>query len=118
VLQGLTLTLRPGERLGLLGRNGAGKSTLIRLLAGNRRPAAAFRREGKGLKIGYFAQHQLEQLRPDESPLWHMVTSTRARASRTSQLSRRLQLPRRDGDVPTTSAPSPAARSRAWRWPC
>jgi ATP-binding cassette subfamily F protein 3 len=73
VLRGLTLTLRPGERLGLLGRNGAGKSTLIRLLAGEAPPLAGIRREGKGLKIGYFAQHQLEQLRPDESPLWHMV---------------------------------------------
>jgi ATP-binding cassette subfamily F protein 3 len=72
VLRGLTLTLRPGERLGLLGRNGAGKSTLIRLLAGESAPLAGVRREGKGLKIGYFAQHQLEQLRPDESPLWHM----------------------------------------------
>ena len=72
VLRGLTLTLRPGERLGLLGRNGAGKSTLIRLLAGEAAPLAGIRREGKGLKIGYFAQHQLEQLRPDESPLWHM----------------------------------------------
>ncbi len=73
VLRGLTLTLRPGERLGLLGRNGAGKSTLIRLLAGEAAPLAGIRREGKGLKIGYFAQHQLEQLRPDESPLWHMA---------------------------------------------
>jgi len=72
VLRGLTLTLRPGERLGLLGRNGAGKSTLIRLLAGAALPLSGIRREGKGLKIGYFAQHQLEQLRPDESPLWHM----------------------------------------------
>ncbi len=72
VLRGLTLTLRPGERLGLLGRNGAGKSTLIRLLAGTAAPLSGVRREGKGLKIGYFAQHQLEQLRPDESPLWHM----------------------------------------------
>ncbi len=72
VLRGLTLTLRPGERLGLLGRNGAGKSTLIRLLAGESAPLSGIRREGKGLAIGYFAQHQLEQLRPDESPLWHL----------------------------------------------
>jgi ATP-binding cassette subfamily F protein 3 len=72
VLRGLTLTLRPGDRLGLLGRNGAGKSTLIRLLADEAPPLMGVRREGKGLKIGYFAQHQLEQLRPDESPLWHM----------------------------------------------
>ncbi len=72
ILSGLNLTLRRGERLGLLGRNGAGKSTLIRLLAGQAAPLGGARREGKGLKIGYFAQHQLEQLRPDESPLWHM----------------------------------------------
>jgi ATP-binding cassette subfamily F protein 3 len=73
VLSGLTLTLRPGERLGLLGRNGAGKSTLIRLLAGEAAPLAGMRREGKGLAIGYFAQHQLEQLRPAESPLEHLI---------------------------------------------
>jgi ATP-binding cassette subfamily F protein 3 len=73
ILSDLNLTLRRGERLGLLGRNGAGKSTLIRLLAGQAEPLCGHRREGKGLKIGYFAQHQLEQLRPDESPLWHMI---------------------------------------------
>jgi ATP-binding cassette subfamily F protein 3 len=72
VLERLQLALRPGARLGLLGPNGAGKSTLIRLLAGELAPLAGKRMEGKGLAIGYFAQHQLEQLRPDESPLWHL----------------------------------------------
>ncbi|WP_137718527.1 ATP-binding cassette domain-containing protein [Methylobacillus flagellatus] len=72
VLQQLMLTMRPGERLGLLGRNGAGKSTLIKLLAGELPMLAGKRTEGKELRIGYFAQHQLEQLRPDESPLQHM----------------------------------------------
>ncbi|AUM01294.1 ATP-binding cassette domain-containing protein [Pseudothauera hydrothermalis] len=73
ILSGLGLTLRPGERIGLLGRNGAGKSTLIKLLAGQLALAAGRRCEGKGLAIGYFAQHQLETLRPDESPLQHMM---------------------------------------------
>ncbi len=73
VLSGLQLTLRPGERVALLGRNGAGKSTLVKLLAGELKPLAGVRRAGKGLAIGYFAQHQLEHLRPDESPLQHMV---------------------------------------------
>ncbi|TSA49444.1 MAG: ATP-binding cassette domain-containing protein [Nitrosomonadales bacterium] len=73
VLAKLEVTLRPGERLGLLGRNGAGKSTLIKLLAGELPLIAGKRVEGKDLKIGYFAQHQLEQLRPDESPLQHMM---------------------------------------------
>jgi ATP-binding cassette subfamily F protein 3 len=73
VLERLALTLRPGSRVGLLGRNGAGKSTLVKLLAGELPPLAGERREGRNLAVGYFAQHQLEQLRPDESPLWHLA---------------------------------------------
>jgi ATP-binding cassette subfamily F protein 3 len=73
ILQRLSLTLRPGGRVGLLGRNGAGKSTLVRLLAGELAPQGGARREGRNLLIGYFAQHQLEQLRADESPLQHLM---------------------------------------------
>ncbi len=72
ILSKIELALRPGERLGLLGRNGAGKSTLIKLLASELAMKSGKRVEGKDLKIGYFAQHQLEQLRLDESPLEHM----------------------------------------------
>jgi ATP-binding cassette, subfamily F, member 3 len=72
ILSKIELALRPGERLGLLGRNGAGKSTLIKLLASELAIKSGKRVEGKDLKIGYFAQHQLEQLRLDESPLDHM----------------------------------------------
>ena len=73
VLEGVKMTLRPGMRIGLLGPNGAGKSTLVRLLAGETAPLAGTRIEGKGLEVGYFAQHQLEQLRTDESPLAHFI---------------------------------------------
>ncbi|HUY04645.1 MAG TPA: ATP-binding cassette domain-containing protein [Rhodocyclaceae bacterium] len=73
ILSEVKLTLRPGQRLALLGRNGAGKSTLVKLLAGAIAPMSGDRVEGKGLTIGYFAQHQLEQLRPDESPIQHLV---------------------------------------------
>ena len=73
ILSEVALTIRPRERLGLLGRNGAGKSTLIKLLAAELKQISGKRIEGKDLKIGYFAQHQLEQLRAEESPLQHMV---------------------------------------------
>ena len=73
ILQNISLTLRPGCRIGLLGRNGAGKSTLIKLLANAIPQQGGERKEAKALNIGYFAQHQLEQLRPDESPLQHLV---------------------------------------------
>jgi ATP-binding cassette subfamily F protein 3 len=73
VLEGIELVLRPGERVGLLGRNGAGKSTLIKLLAGEIALTAGQKHEGRGLASGYFAQHQLETLRPEESPLQHMM---------------------------------------------
>lgn len=73
ILNKVVLTIRPGERIGLLGKNGAGKSTLIKLLADELKPLIGKRVEGKDLRIGYFAQHQLEQLRPQESPLQHMV---------------------------------------------
>ena len=73
ILKKAILAIRPGERIGLLGKNGAGKSTLIKLLAAELKPLNGKRIEGKDLNIGYFAQHQLEQLRPNESPLQHML---------------------------------------------
>jgi ATP-binding cassette subfamily F protein 3 len=73
VLEELELVLRPGDRIGLLGPNGAGKSTLVKLLADELPPLQGRRHEGRGLAIGYFAQHQLEQLRPGESPLQHVA---------------------------------------------
>ncbi len=72
ILAKIGITLRPGCRIGLLGRNGAGKSTLIKLLAGAVAQQGGERKEAKALNIGYFAQHQLEQLREEESPLWHV----------------------------------------------
>jgi ATP-binding cassette subfamily F protein 3 len=73
ILSGANLLITAGARIGLLGANGAGKSTLVKTLAGSLAPLAGTRAEGKGLTIGYFAQHQLEQLRGDESPLQHVL---------------------------------------------
>ena len=73
VLEKIKLNLVPGSRIGLLGRNGAGKSTLIKLLAGELLPQEGHINLAKGIQLGYFAQHQLEYLRADESPLWHLT---------------------------------------------
>jgi ATP-binding cassette subfamily F protein 3 len=83
VLQPLSLTIAPGSRIALLGRNGAGKSTLMKLLAGELQPGEGKRVEARDLRIGYFAQHQLEQLTVTDSPLGHLkrlggATATRA----------------------------------------
>ena len=72
VIHNTSLSITPGNRIGLLGPNGAGKSSLIKVLAGDMKPLLGEVRCAEALKIGYFAQHQLEQLRLDESPLWHL----------------------------------------------
>ncbi len=72
VVTGVNWAILPGERIGLLGPNGAGKSTLLRSIAGELPLLGGERLTVPGLRIGYFAQHQLEQLRLDESALWHL----------------------------------------------
>ncbi len=72
ILEKVKFSLLPNSRIGLLGKNGAGKSTLVKAIAGELMERTGERIEGQHLKIAYFAQHQLEQLRNDESALWHM----------------------------------------------
>ncbi len=73
ILDGVTLSVQTGQRIGLLGANGQGKSTLVKTLAATLEPLAGTMQAGRGLAIGYFAQHQLETLRPDDSPLAHLA---------------------------------------------
>ncbi|MCC6074994.1 ATP-binding cassette domain-containing protein [Pseudomonas sp. GCM10022188] len=72
VLDKVKLQLVPGARIGLLGPNGAGKSTLIKTLAGELEPLAGRLTRGENLAVGYFAQHQLDSLDPQASPLLHL----------------------------------------------
>jgi len=72
VLSGIRFAVRSGDRIGILGVNGAGKSTLVKAVAGDLAPQAGELLRGQGLAIGYFAQHQLDQLRADETPLMHL----------------------------------------------
>jgi ATP-binding cassette subfamily F protein 3 len=72
VVADVSLSLTPGQRIGLLGPNGAGKSTLIKVLAGTLPITAGRRLPAQTLQVGYFAQHQMDQLRPGDSPLLHL----------------------------------------------
>lgn len=73
VLRNINLNLSAGDRLGLLGVNGAGKSTLVKALSTGSTVLSGERVLSKDTKIGYFAQHQLELLRPEQSPMEHLA---------------------------------------------
>jgi ATP-binding cassette subfamily F protein 3 len=72
VLAGVEWSVLPGDAIGLLGPNGAGKSTLLKSIVGSLPLLAGELHRAQGLRVGYFAQHQVDQLRLDESPLWHL----------------------------------------------
>jgi ATP-binding cassette subfamily F protein 3 len=72
VLSGLSLRIDNDDRIALLGANGNGKSTLVKLLAGRLTPMQGKVTRAANLKVGYFAQHQLDELEPDASPYDHM----------------------------------------------
>jgi len=101
VVRNINFSLQSGQRYGLLGINGAGKSTLIKTIAGELKPLAGKAIFNKGLAVGYFAQHQIEMLRYDESPLWHL--SRIARGAREQDLRNYLGGFNFPGDMATTS---------------
>ena len=85
ILERVNMTLAPGARVAILGRNGAGKSTFMKLLAGELPALAGTRTEARDLSIGYFAQHQLEQLNVKESPLDNLRRIGAALAARATE---------------------------------
>ena len=72
VLSRLNLRIDPDDRIALVGRNGNGKTTLARLLAGQLKPMGGALIASSKLRVGYFAQHQIEELVPNDTPLQHM----------------------------------------------
>ncbi|WP_431276437.1 ABC-F family ATP-binding cassette domain-containing protein [Variovorax ureilyticus] len=77
ILRGVNRSVLAGQRIGILGANGQGKSTLVKTIAHEMGALAGSITEGKGLSIGYFAQQELDVLRPQDTPLEHMVRLAR-----------------------------------------
>ena len=77
IVRGVNKSVMAGQRIGILGANGQGKSTLVKTIARDLAPIAGIVTEGKGLRIGYFAQQELDVLRPQDNPLEHMVRMAR-----------------------------------------
>ena len=77
ILKGVGISVLAGQRIGILGANGQGKSTLVKTIAGDLKLISGEMVEGKGLRIGYFAQQELDVLKPDDSPLQHMIDLAR-----------------------------------------
>ncbi|CAN7666193.1 ATP-binding cassette domain-containing protein [Caballeronia sp. dw_19] len=73
IVRGINRSVLAGQRIGILGANGQGKSTLVKTIAHELAPIAGEISEGKGLNIGYFAQQELDVLRPLDTPLEHMI---------------------------------------------
>ena len=77
ILRGVGISVLAGQRIGILGANGQGKSTLVKTIAGDLKLVSGEMVEGKGLRMGYFAQQELDVLKPDDSPLQHMIDLAR-----------------------------------------
>ncbi|WP_076997168.1 ABC-F family ATP-binding cassette domain-containing protein [Variovorax sp. KK3] len=85
ILTGVNRSVLAGQRIGILGANGQGKSTLVKTVAREMGALAGAVTEGKGLNIGYFAQQELDVLRPQDTPLEHMVRMARELGSSTRE---------------------------------
>lgn len=104
ILSNLSLRIDMEDRIALLGANGNGKSTFAKLVAGRLEPQSGTTQHSPKLKVGYFAQHQAEELRPDETPVDHMARAlpdatppaVRAQLARFGLDAERAETPTRD----------------------
>jgi ATP-binding cassette subfamily F protein 3 len=92
ILRGVNRSVLAGQRIGILGANGQGKSTLVKSIARDIPALAGTITEGKGLSIGYFAQQELDVLRPQDTPLEHMTRLARELASDGGNAAREQEL--------------------------
>ena len=92
ILHNVSRSVLAGQRIGILGANGQGKSTLVKTIARTMAPLSGTVTEGKGLSIGYFAQQELDVLRPSENPLEHMARLAREMGAQSRESSREQDL--------------------------
>ena len=92
ILHNVSRSVLAGQRIGILGANGQGKSTLVKTIARTMAPLAGTITEGKGLSIGYFAQQELDVLRPHENPLEHMFRMAKEAGPNSREPSREQDL--------------------------
>ncbi|MBS7781071.1 ATP-binding cassette domain-containing protein [Acidovorax sp. CCYZU-2555] len=92
ILRNVSRSVLAGQRIGILGANGQGKSTLVKTIAHEMGALAGEVTEGKGLSIGYFAQQELDVLRPPDSPLEHMIRLAREQGANSREPSREQDL--------------------------
>jgi len=92
ILTGVSKSVMAGQRIGILGANGQGKSTFVKTVAHDMKPLAGQIIEGKGLRIGYFAQQELDVLRPQDTPLEHMIRLAKEMGADAKQPSREQDL--------------------------
>ena len=92
ILHNVSRSVLAGQRIGILGANGQGKSTLVKTIARTMAPLAGTVTEGKGLSIGYFAQQELDVLRPHENPLEHMIRLAKELGPQSRESSREQDL--------------------------
>ncbi len=78
IVRNINRSVHAGQRIGILGANGQGKSTLVKTVARTLAPISGEITEGKGLNIGYFAQQELDVLRPEDTPMQHMIDLAKA----------------------------------------
>ncbi|WP_423453878.1 ATP-binding cassette domain-containing protein [Ottowia sp. VDI28] len=92
IVTDVSRTVLAGQRIGILGANGQGKSTVVKTIARTMLPLGGTLTEGKGLTIGYFAQQELDVLRPQDTPLEHMVRLARETGQANTEAAREQQL--------------------------
>ena len=117
VLRHITNRIDPEDRIALVGVNGNGKSTFAKLLAGDLKPMMGEMRRSRGLDIAYFAQHQMDKLKPEQTPLEHVIDlmpydSEAKRRSRLAQMGAHHLAHGHPGEEPVgRRARAPAARA-------